>query len=56
MFLLCGCIRGFPRELEEAATIDGCNPVQSFFLVVLPLLKPTAVTVAILNTKWISND
>ena len=47
VFMLCGFIRGIPRELEEAATIDGCNPVQTFFLVVLPLLKPTAVTVAI---------
>lgn len=56
VFMLCGFIRGFPRELEEAATIDGCNPVQTFFLVVLPLLKPTAVTVAILNTMWIWND
>lgn len=55
-FMLCGFIRGIPRELEEAATIDGCNPVQTFFLVVLPLLKPTAVTVAILNTMWIWND
>lgn len=56
VFMLCGFIRGTPRELEEAATIDGCNPVQTFFLVVLPLLKPTAVTVAILNTMWIWND
>ncbi len=56
VFMLCGFIRGIPRELEEAATIDGCNPVQTFFLVVLPLLKPTAVTVAILNTMWIWND
>lgn len=56
VFMLCGFIRGNPRELEEAATIDGCNPVQTFFLVVLPLLKPTAVTVAILNTMWIWND
>ena len=56
VFMLCGFIRGIPRELEEAATMDGCNPVQTFFLVVLPLLKPTAVTVAILNTKWIWND
>lgn len=56
VFMLCGFIRGIPRELEEAATIDGCNPVQAFFLVVLPLLKPTAVTVAILNTMWIWND
>lgn len=56
VFMLCGFIRGIPRELEEAASIDGCNPVQTFFLVVLPLLKPTAVTVAILNTMWIWND
>lgn len=56
VFMLCGFIRGIPRELEEVATIDGCNPVQTFFLVVLPLLKPTAVTVAILNTMWIWND
>lgn len=56
VFMLCGFIRGIPRELEEAATIDGCNPVQTFFLVVLPLLKPTAVTEAILNTMWIWND
>ncbi len=56
VFMLCGFIRSIPRELEEAATIDGCNPVQTFFLVVLPLLKPTAVTVAILNTMWIWND
>ena len=56
VFMLCGFIRGIPRELEEAATIDGCNPVQTFFLVVLPLLKPTAVTVAILNTMWIWDD
>lgn len=56
VFMLCGFIRGIPRELEEAATIDGCNPVQTFFLVVLPLLRPTAVTVAILNTMWIWND
>lgn len=56
VFMLCGFIRGIPRELEEAATMDGCNPVQTFFLVVLPLLKPTAVTLAILNTMWIWND
>ena len=56
VFMLCGFIRGIPRELEEAATMDGCSPVQTFFLVVLPLLKPTAVTVAILSTMWIWND
>ena len=42
--------------IEEAATIDGCTPLQTFFLVVLPVLKPTAVTVAILNSMWIWND
>ena len=43
-------------EIEEAATIDGCSPLQTFFRVVLPMLKPTAVTVAILNAMWVWND
>ena len=45
-----------PVEIEEAAMIDGCSPLQSFFTVVFPMLKPTAITVAILNTMWIWND
>ena len=45
-----------PKSLDEAAMIDGCNPLQTFFMVVLPILKPTAITVAILNAMWIWND
>lgn len=43
-------------EIEEAALIDGCSPLQNYFRVVLPLLKPTAITVAILNAMWVWND
>ncbi len=56
VFMLSGFIKSIPLEIEEAATIDGCNPLQSFFMVVLPILKPTAITVAILNAMWIWND
>ena len=56
VFMLAGFIKSVPLEVEEAATIDGCNPLQSFFMVVLPILKPTAITVAILNAMWIWND
>lgn len=49
-------IKNIPMELEEAATIDGCNVFQTFFLVVFPLLKTIIVTVAILNSMWIWND
>lgn len=56
VFMLSGFIKSIPLEIEEAATIDGCNPLQTFFMVVLPILKPTAITVAILNTMWIWND
>lgn len=55
-FMFCGFIKSIPIGIEEAATIDGCNPIQTFFLVVLPLLKPTAITIAILDTMWIWND
>ena len=55
-FMFCGFIKSIPLSIEEAATIDGCSPLQTFFLVVLPLLKPTAITVAILDTMWIWND
>jgi raffinose/stachyose/melibiose transport system permease protein len=55
-FMFSGFIKGIPLEIEEAATIDGCNPIQTFFLVVFPILKPVAITVAILNTMWIWND
>ncbi len=56
VFLFCGFLRGLPLEIEEAAMIDGCSPIQAFFLVVFPILRPTAITVAILNTMWIWND
>lgn len=56
VFMFSGFIKSIPIELEEAAMIDGCNPLQTFFRIVLPVLKPTAVTVAILNTMWIWND
>ena len=56
VFMLSGFIKSIPLEIEEAATIDGCNPLQTFFRVVFPILKPTAITVAILNAMWIWND
>ena len=56
VFLFAGFIKSIPLEIEEAAYMDGCSPLQSYFRVVMPLLKPTAVTVAILNTMWVWND
>ncbi len=56
VFLFSGFVKSIPLEIEEAATIDGCNPLQIFFRIILPVLQPTAVTVAILNAMWIWND
>lgn len=56
VFMFSGFVKGLPREIEEAAMIDGCSPLKSFFYVVFPVLKPTAITVAILNAMWIWND
>lgn len=56
VFMLSGFVKSIPLELEEAAEIDGCSPVQTFFRIVFPILKPTAITVAILNAMWIWND
>ncbi len=56
VFMFCGFIKSIPLEIEEAATIDGCNPLQTYFLIVFPMLKPTAITVAILQAMWIWND
>lgn len=56
VFMFSGFIKGVPRAIEEAATIDGCTPLKTFFLVVFPVIRPTAVTVAILNAMWIWND
>jgi raffinose/stachyose/melibiose transport system permease protein len=56
VFIFSGFVKSIPIEIEEAATIDGCSPIQTFFLVVLPVLRPIYITVAILNTMWIWND
>ncbi len=56
VFMFTGFIKSIPQEVEEAATIDGCNPLQTYFMVVFPMLKPTAITVSILQTMWIWND
>ena len=56
VFMFSGFIKSVPVGIEEAATIDGCNPFQTFWRVVFPILKPTSITVAILNTMWIWND
>lgn len=56
VFMFTGFVKRVPLEIEEAATIDGCNPLQTFFIVVFPMLKPTAITVAILNAMWVWND
>lgn len=56
VFIFSGFIKSIPHEIEEAATMDGCNPIQTFFLVVLPILKPICITVAILNAMWVWND
>lgn len=56
VFIFSGFVKAIPKEVEEAATVDGCNPVKMFFSIILPILRPTAVTVAILNAMWIWND
>lgn len=55
-FLYCGFIKSIPLEIEEAAVIDGCTPIQTFFLIVFPILKPIVITVSILNIMWVWND
>lgn len=56
VFMFSGFVKSIPIDIEEAAMIDGCSPVKTFFLIVLPLLKPIAITIAILNVMWIWND
>jgi raffinose/stachyose/melibiose transport system permease protein len=56
IFIFSGFVKGIPLEIEEAAMIDGCNPLQTYFQVVFPLLRPTAITVAILEAMWVWND
>lgn len=56
VFMFCGFMKSVPIEVEEAAMIDGCGPVRTFFFVVLPILKPTLISVGILETMWLWND
>ena len=56
VFMYCGFVKSIPLEIEEAAMVDGCNPPTTFFKIILPILKPIAITVAILNAMWIWND
>ena len=56
IFMFVGFIKSLPLEIEEAAAIDGCGPVRTFFSVVLPMLKPTIISVGILELKWVWND
>ena len=56
VFMFTGFMKSIPLEIEEAAMIDGCNPLQIFFMIVLPILKPTMISVGILETMWVWND
>ena len=56
VFMFAGFMKSIPLEIEEAAMIDGCNPMQTFFRIVLPVLKPTLISVGILETMWVWND
>ena len=56
VFMFTGFVKSIPIEIEEAAMIDGCSPIQTFFRVVLPVMKPMCITVAILQAMWIWND
>ncbi len=56
IFMFVGFVKSIPLEIEEAASIDGCGAVRTFFLVVLPMLKPTLISVGILEIMWVWND
>ena len=56
VFMFTGFVKGLPLEIEEAAAIDGCGPIRTFFIVILPMLKPTLISVGILEIMWIWND
>ncbi len=56
VFMFTGFVKSIPLEIEEAAMIDGCTPIQTFFGIVMPIMRPTCITVAILQTMWIWND
>ena len=56
VFMFAGFMKSIPLEIEEASMIDGCSPIQTFFLIVLPILKPTLVSVGVLEAMWVWND
>ncbi|MCI8538940.1 MAG: carbohydrate ABC transporter permease [Oscillospiraceae bacterium] len=56
VFMFSGFVKSIPLEVEEAAVIDGCGPLRTFFLVVLPMLRPTMISVGILEIMWVWND
>lgn len=56
IFMFVGFVKAIPLEIEEAASIDGCGPVRTFFTVVMPMLKPTMISVGILEIMWVWND
>ena len=56
IFMFVGFVKSIPVEIEEAAAIDGCGPIRTFFSVVLPMLKPTLISVGILEIMWVWND
>ena len=56
VFMFCGFVKSIPLEIEEAAMIDGCGSIRTFFTIVLPMMKPTLISVGILETMWIWND
>ena len=56
VFMFCGFVKSIPLEIEEAALIDGCNPLQVFFKILIPILKPTIISTAILQLMWVWND
>lgn len=56
VFMFTGFMKSIPLEIEEAAMMDGCNPLQTYFRIVLPVLKPTMISVGILETMWVWND
>ena len=56
VFMFAGFVKSIPLEIEEAAAIDGCGPIRTFFLVVLPMLKPTLISVGVLEIMWVWND
>ena len=56
VFMFCGFMRSVPIDMEEASMIDGCSPIQTYFHIVFPLLRPTMISVAVLEAMWIWND